>query len=201
MAAALGPATPAAAGRATAVAPPISAVAGSVNVVVRADSAAASAAAKALIRREGGTVKRNLGLIGGFSATVPAGVATALTSLPGVRVTVDAAVKMKGGGWANQVGTTPLAPVIRAAGGHKADKDNPDDGDTNTGTMLTGAGVGVALIDSGVAPVQGLNGAGKVINGPGPVVRVAGAQPAQPRHVRPRHPHGRHHRRPGPGHA
>ena len=32
----------------------------------------------------------------------------------------------------------------------------------------------------------------------GPVVRVAGAEPALPRHVRPRHAHGRHHRRPGP---
>jgi serine protease AprX len=30
----------------------------------------------------------------------------------------------------------------------------------------TGAGIGVALIDSGVVPVQGLTGAGKVINGP-----------------------------------
>jgi serine protease AprX len=31
---------------------------------------------------------------------------------------------------------------------------------------ITGAGVGVALIDSGVVPVEGLDGAGKVINGP-----------------------------------
>jgi len=31
---------------------------------------------------------------------------------------------------------------------------------------INGAGVGVALIDSGVVPVQGLSGAGKVINGP-----------------------------------
>ncbi len=31
---------------------------------------------------------------------------------------------------------------------------------------VTGAGVGVAIIDSGVAPVQGLSGAGKVVNGP-----------------------------------
>ena len=31
---------------------------------------------------------------------------------------------------------------------------------------ITGSGIGVALIDSGVAPVQGLNGPGRVINGP-----------------------------------
>jgi serine protease AprX len=34
------------------------------------------------------------------------------------------------------------------------------------GGPLTGAGVGVALIDSGVSPVKGLAGAGKVIHGP-----------------------------------
>ena len=36
----------------------------------------------------------------------------------------------------------------------------------STGTSVTGAGVDVALIDSGVTPVTGLAGAGKVINGP-----------------------------------
>jgi len=34
------------------------------------------------------------------------------------------------------------------------------------GRTLTGQGVGVALIDSGIAPVKGLNAAGKVVNGP-----------------------------------
>jgi serine protease AprX len=34
------------------------------------------------------------------------------------------------------------------------------------GEHLTGAGVGVALIDSGVVPVQGLDAPGKVVNGP-----------------------------------
>lgn len=33
-------------------------------------------------------------------------------------------------------------------------------------SQITGAGVGIALIDSGVVPVQGLQGAGKVVNGP-----------------------------------
>jgi serine protease AprX len=35
-----------------------------------------------------------------------------------------------------------------------------------SGQRLTGKGVGVALIDSGVAPVKGLTQAGKVVNGP-----------------------------------
>jgi serine protease AprX len=83
-------------------------------------------------------------------------------SVPKAPVTVT----LKSDSWAGQVGTTMLAPVIQAAGGDKADKANPDTGDSTTGAVLTGAGVGVALIDSGVSPVPGLNGAGKVINGP-----------------------------------
>lgn len=41
-------------------------------------------------------------------------------------------------------------------------KPDPNNDERN----LTGAGVGVALIDTGVAPVEGLNGPGKVVNGP-----------------------------------
>lgn len=68
--------------------------------------------------------------------------------------------------WLVQSGTTKLSTVIRGAGADRADRDNPDDGDTATGVALTGAGVGVALIDSGVSPVKGLDGTGKVIHGP-----------------------------------
>jgi serine protease AprX len=71
-----------------------------------------------------------------------------------------------GANWLVHSGTTNLGSVIRAAGADRADQDNPDDGDTPSGVALTGAGVGVALIDSGVSPVKGLAGAGKVINGP-----------------------------------
>jgi len=68
--------------------------------------------------------------------------------------------------WVDQTGTTNLGVVIKGAGADKADKANPDDGGKKTGVALTGAGIGVALIDSGVSPVTGLAGAGKVINGP-----------------------------------
>jgi serine protease AprX len=98
---------------------------------------------------------------GAFAAAGPTTAARIMSVPKG-----PAAVTLKSNSWANQIGTTMLAPVIKAAGGDKADKDNPDDGDTTTGAVLTGAGVGVALIDSGVSPVPGLNGAGKVINGP-----------------------------------
>jgi serine protease AprX len=98
---------------------------------------------------------------GAFAAAGPA-YAARIMSVPKAPVTVT----LKSDSWANQIGTTMLAPVIAAAGADKADKANPDSGDITTGAVLTGAGVGVALIDSGVSPVPGLNGAGKVINGP-----------------------------------
>jgi len=98
---------------------------------------------------------------GALGAATPAYAGPARPVSPGLGT-----VTLKSDTWANQVGTTMLAPVIAAAGGDKADKDDPDDGDTATGAVLTGAGIGVALIDSGVSPVPGLNGAGKVVNGP-----------------------------------
>jgi serine protease AprX len=68
--------------------------------------------------------------------------------------------------WADQVGISALVGIIKGAGGDKADKADPDVTPAKTGTTLTGAGIGVALIDSGVSPVPGLTGAGKVVNGP-----------------------------------
>jgi serine protease AprX len=156
------PAGPAQAGRTTQV----RTSAGSVDVVVRTDSPASAASARALVRRTGGTIKRDLGVIGGFAATIPAGAAAALRTLRGVRVTVDGPVRLATDTWINQIGTTLLDPVIEASGADDADTDNPDDGYNRTGVPLTGAGVGVALIDSGVSPVHGLDGAGKVVHGP-----------------------------------
>jgi serine protease AprX len=159
-------ATPAAAGRAMSI-PVESADDTVVAVVVRADTLAAAMAAKAVVRDSGGTVKQDLGLIRGFSATIPSAELDELRAVPGVRVTSDATVRMKSmNSWTNQVGTTMLGPVIQAAGADRADRDNPDDGITPSGSVLTGAGVGVALIDSGIAPVKGLYNVGQVVYGP-----------------------------------
>ena len=59
----------------------------------------------------------------------------------------------------------------------------------------TGRGVDVALIDTGIAPVAGLTGAGQGRQRSRPVLRVAGPRPALRRQQRSRHAHGRHHRR------
>ena len=141
-------------------------VTGPVDVVVRAGTTAAAEAAKTLVTGVGGTITQDLGLIAGFAATVPAPAATALRALPGVTVTADAAVRMKSSNWLDNALPALLGSVISAAGGSNTDADDPDDGDAVSGTKLTGAGIGVALIDSGVAPVQGLTNPGKVVYGP-----------------------------------
>jgi serine protease AprX len=128
-----------------------------VDVVVRAGSPQALARAEAVFRRSGGTVQRELSLISGFAGRVPAGAVAALRRTEGVaEVTEDGSVRMKAEKWLDDGGVnTSVDKVKNAAGGKKA----------NT-AALTGAGIGVALIDSGVAPVTGLNQAGKVVNGP-----------------------------------
>ncbi len=59
---------------------------------------------------------------------------------------------------------------------------------------VTGKGVGVALVDTGVVPVRGLT-SGNVVNGPDLSFESQSGDAAAPGHLRPRHPHGRHHRR------
>jgi serine protease AprX len=112
---------------------------------------------EALVRRSGGTVERELSVISGFAARVPSGAVPVLERTPGVaEVTADGMVRMQGSRWIDDGGTNAsVGSVKKAAGGKR----------TNT-AALTGAGVGVALIDSGVAPVPGLMQAGKVVNGP-----------------------------------
>ncbi|WP_203780751.1 S8 family serine peptidase [Paractinoplanes rishiriensis] len=140
-----------------AVATPAAAAGPPVDVIVRTASPAALAGAEALVRRSGGTIERDLAVISGFAARVPSGVVAALERTPGVdEVTADGTVRMKGRNWIDDGGANAtVGTVKRAAGGKK----------TNT-VALTGAGVGVALIDSGVAPVPGLSQPGKVVNGP-----------------------------------
>jgi serine protease AprX len=126
-------------------------------VIVRTASPQAQTRAEALVRRAGGTVDRELSVISGFAARVPSGAVPALERTAGVdQVTADGTVRMKARKWLDDGGAnTSVEKVKRAAGGKKV----------NT-AALTGAGIGVALIDSGVAPVTGLKQAGKVVNGP-----------------------------------
>jgi serine protease AprX len=124
-------------------------------VIVRATPGHADAARLA-VTQLGGTIQSRLGIINGFSAKLPASAVARLRGLPGVvSVTRNRVLR-------------PQSSTYNAA--------------TDMGSMLnvsqmtgaqaywqagyTGAGVDVALIDSGVAPVDGLTVPGKVINGP-----------------------------------
>ncbi|MEV4705463.1 S8 family serine peptidase [Actinoplanes sp. NPDC049316] len=132
-----------------------------VSVIVRTGSAQDSARVQAAVRAAGGTVDRPLALISGFAGHVPPAALTALRTTPGVTaVTTDQSVRLKADKWLDDGGkNAPVETIKKSAGGKKKDKSV----DT---ASLTGAGVGVALIDSGIAPVPGLDQPGKVINGP-----------------------------------
>ncbi len=128
-----------------------------INVIVR-EGAGAGATPERAIENLGGTVGRQIGLINGFTATVPAGSLDSLRDIRGV------------------ASVTPDAPLTLL---HAVDSF---DGATDTGSLyntqksikahdfyrngITGQGIDVALIDSGVVPVDGLSAPGKVINGP-----------------------------------
>lgn len=103
-----------------------------------------------------GTLGRPISLIGGFVAEIPEDVVAALRDVPGVfSVTPNASVRLLGtidgvdptkhaGSWYRVVRNTKLHEMWQRG--------------------WTGAGIDVALIDSGVAPVEGLSL--NVINGP-----------------------------------
>jgi serine protease AprX len=126
-----------------------------VVMAVDGQEPAAEAAAVGL----GATVTRHLGIINGFAARVPTAAVSALAGLPGVRnVSPDRAM-------------TPLS-VVPALG-----YDPADAGSSSSLTQLvgaqaawaggyTGAGVDVAVIDTGIAKIPGLDVAGKVVDGP-----------------------------------
>jgi subtilisin family serine protease len=125
-----------------------------VAVIVRALPGTGQAAER-LVERLGGLVERQLPIIGGFSAMVPAGAVPELTAAPEISdVSGNSPVRLNGiwsgiSDWANMknVADTTQADRFWAAG-------------------RTGRGIGVALIDSGITPVPGLNASGKVVHGP-----------------------------------
>ncbi|MEV6302663.1 S8 family serine peptidase [Actinoplanes sp. NPDC051861] len=84
----------------------------------------------------------------GALAAAPAGPASA------------AGVELAGRAWIDDGGADTAVQAVKKAAGGKVKNGVVDT------ASLTGAGIGVALIDSGVAPVAGLNQPGKVINGP-----------------------------------
>jgi serine protease AprX len=127
----------------------------SVGVIVQTHPDALAATAR-LVERLGGQVGRQLAVINGFSARLPAAQVEPLATAPGVRsVTEDEAVAMQAAAYAPTTDAGSLYTTTLQTGAQAYWQAG-----------YTGKGIDVAVIDTGTAPVPGLAGAGKVVNGP-----------------------------------
>jgi serine protease AprX len=114
-----------------------------VRVIVQRHAAADGAPAQA-VRRLGGQVTRHLPIVAGFAATVPAGAVGELASHPGVRaITPDSRVRVQGTLSDGDVQSV-YTRAIKA--------------DSAWQRGVTGRGVTVAVLDTGVASVPDLAG-------------------------------------------
>lgn len=129
-----------------------------ISVIVRELPGAGDTPERA-VRSFGGEVVRQVGVINGFVAKVPQGAVSLLRSSPSIHsITPDGTVQLLHdvGGFDGDKDPTSMYHVAQeemGAGEYWND-------------MITGAGVDVAIIDSGVVPVDGLTAPDKVINGP-----------------------------------
>jgi serine protease AprX len=128
-----------------------------VQVVVRESSGAGNGPEQA-VTAFGGKVLRQLDVIDGFSAAVPKDRLDALRATAGVvSVTADAGLTLSDADVTNQVSQTgSLYTLANQVTGASALWDQG----------YTGQGVDIALVDSGVVPVEGLSDPGKVVYGP-----------------------------------
>jgi subtilisin family serine protease len=144
-------------GPATASAATLTSSADTVSVIVREVTGAGDAPERA-VSAYGGTVGRQLDIIGGFTADVPADRSDALRGVAGVQsVTENAGLALQSAdveGQAAQAGS--LYTIANEVTGASAMWD----------AGYTGAGVDVAVIDSGVVPVDGFKTPGKIVYGP-----------------------------------
>ena len=127
---------------------------GSTAVIVRGEAGALAQLERSTVL-VGGTVVRELGIINGFSAKIPTARLSEFTSLPGVLTVTPDAMGTFHSLYDPTADPHSLANTAASIGANAAWSQG-----------ITGAGVDVAVIDSGVTPVQGLAGAGKIVNGP-----------------------------------
>ena len=129
----------------------------SVRVIVRT-TPGGGADAKRALTRAGGRFRLRLKVLHGFSATLPSSHLGAFENAPGVAgVTVDASLAPQSvDGYDASTDGNSMYSITRKITGAAEYWNNG----------YTGKGVDVALIDTGVAPVNGLTAPGKVINGP-----------------------------------
>ncbi|GAA3166529.1 hypothetical protein GCM10010531_19020 [Blastococcus jejuensis] len=128
-----------------------------VSVIVRELDGAGNAPERA-VEGYGGEVGRALGIINGFTAEVPVDRLDALRSVPGVEsVTEDAGLALQSADVESQAAQAgSLFTLANEVAGASALWD----------AGYTGRGVDVAVVDSGIVPVDGLSGSGKIVYGP-----------------------------------
>ena len=123
------------------------------SVIVHA-TAAGVQRAQNLVRAAGGNVVRQLPIIDGFSAKVPSGAVASLKRDPSiVSVTGNTKLRPESDGYSALADMGSMYNVTLITGAQAM-----------WGAGYTGKGVDVALIDSGVVPVDGLKG--QYVNGP-----------------------------------
>ena len=128
-----------------------------VSVIVRAKAGTVSQAEDA-VDAAGGTIGRRIGIIDGFAAKVPADAVAKIAANAAVHsITFNRPVQLLHS-------TEGFDPATDAGSIYNTTKSIKAQDVWRTG--YTGAGVDVALIDSGVLPVNGLTAPGKIINGP-----------------------------------
>jgi serine protease AprX len=151
-----------------------------VRVIIQYKPAGAPLA-EAAVNRLGGHIAQRLDAVEQLTAELPQRAVATLRAAAGVtEVTADSRLTAKGGSYGGGGGGF-------GGGGYGGGSWNTDNGQQNNslfnigtssgihsvwqmydsrGQTITGKGVGVALIDSGIAPVTGLSDPAKVINGP-----------------------------------
>jgi serine protease AprX len=133
-----------------------------VSVIVRA-LPGQGAAANQDITSVGGQVTQQISLINAVVANVPANAVPELSAAPGVaQVTSNAPIHLLGSSYSATGGSYNPATDIDSM----FNVEQMDGAHAYWDAGYTGQGVGVALIDSGVAPVNGLTTPGKVVYGP-----------------------------------
>jgi serine protease AprX len=127
------------------------------SVIVRELDGAGDAPERA-VSTFGGSVGRELGILGGFTASVPSDRLDALRNVAGVAsVTEDAGLALQ---------STDVEASAAQAGSLYTLGNQITGASAMWNAGYTGRGVDVAVIDSGIVPVDGLARSGKVVYGP-----------------------------------
>ncbi|NEK87057.1 S8 family serine peptidase [Blastococcus saxobsidens] len=144
-------------GPATAAAATLSSSADQVSVIVR-EKAGSGQGPERAVSAFGGSVTRQLGIIGGFTAQVPVDRIDALRAAAGVHsVTENAGLALQ---------STDVESQAAQAGSLYTIANEVTGAAAMWEAGYTGEGVDVAVIDSGAVPVDGFTAPGKLVFGP-----------------------------------